>query len=104
MADILLRALAAHLEAHPEDRERLRSLLALAPPPEPPQLVTLDQAAALCRRTKRRLRDFVGRGLPAPVNEATRRGNQLKLYAWDEMRPWLEATFGLVLPERFPGQ
>ena len=102
LSALLLRALATHLDAHPEDRERLQSLLAPALPPAP-QLVTLDQCAAICRRTKRRLRDFIGRGLPAPVNETTRRGNQAKLYDWDAVRPWLEWQFGLALPERFPG-
>jgi len=72
------------------------------PPPDPfEQLVTLDQAAAVAHRSKRCLEDYKSKGMPAPRVKG-RRG-QMALYSWGEMRPWLTATFGVRLPEDFPG-
>ncbi len=64
------------------------------------QLVTLDQAAAMVKRSKRsleRYRDV----MPAPCVRGTR--GQANLWRWREIRPWLQSTFGFLLPERFPG-
>jgi hypothetical protein len=62
-------------------------------------LVTLDQMAALVQRCKRTLERY-RRELPAPRFRG-RRG-QPHLWDWAEVRPWLEETFGLRLPEHFP--
>jgi len=77
-----------------------------ASPDEPEQdpagyLLTLDQCAACVRRQKRSLENYSGRGLPAPRIRGNR--GQPSLYAWGDMRPWLEKTFGFRLPVRFPG-
>jgi hypothetical protein len=65
----------------------------------PQDLVTLDQMAALVRRCKRSLERY-RKQLPAPRFRG-RRG-QPHLWDWTEVRPWLEETFGLRLPEHFP--
>jgi hypothetical protein len=65
----------------------------------PQDLVTLDQIAAMARRCKRTLERY-RRQLPAPKFRG-RRG-QPHLWDWTEVRPWLEETFGLRLPEHFP--
>jgi hypothetical protein len=65
----------------------------------PQDLVTLDQIAAMARRCKRTLERY-RRQLPAPRVRG-RRG-QPHLWDWTEVRPWLEETFGLRLPEHFP--
>jgi hypothetical protein len=72
-----------------------------APSPPPEQLVTLSQAAAMARRSKRTLEGYRGKGLPPPRFRG--RPGAPSLWAWHEIRPWLEATFGLRLPEEFPG-
>ncbi len=64
------------------------------------QLVTLDQCAVMVCRSTRCLRSYSEKGLP-PAATSFRRG-QPKLYDWDVMRPWLEATFGILLPEKHP--
>jgi hypothetical protein len=75
-----------------------------APPPwlTPPscQPVTLDQCAAMVRLTKKALYRYRERGMPRPVNSAA--NGRRHLYEWSEMRPWLERTFGLSLPEVHP--
>jgi hypothetical protein len=88
--------------------ERLESLVRSALPPRPvappapaEQLVTLDQAAATVRRSKRALEKYRGKGLPAPRIQG-RRGHP-HLWLWADLRPWLERTFGFHLPEQFPG-
>ncbi len=63
-----------------------------------PQLVTLEQCAAMVRRQKRSL--YAHKGMPEAAC-SFRRG-QPKLYDWAVMRPWLEQEFGLVLPEIHP--
>src|SRR5262245_33456048 len=65
----------------------------------PEQLVTLDQIAAMVHRSKRSLERY-SRRMPRPRVRG-RRG-QPHLWSWPEVRPWLEETFGLPLPERFP--
>lgn len=73
-------------------------LLPFAAPMEP-QLVTLDQMAALVGRQKDSLRHYRDQ-MPEPRVRG-RRG-QASLWAWPEVRPWLEQTFARRLPERFP--
>jgi hypothetical protein len=71
-----------------------------APPPPTEQLVTLDQIGAMVHRSKRSMERYRNQ-MPAPRLRG-RRG-QPHLWEWAEVRPWLEATFGLRLPEHFPG-
>jgi hypothetical protein len=67
-------------------------------PAEPP--VTLDQIGAMVHRSKRSMERYRSR-MPPPRLRG-RRG-QAHQWDWAEVRPWLEQTFGLRLPERFPG-
>lgn len=64
------------------------------------QLVTLDQAAAMVRRSKRTLEKYRDR-LPDP--RVWGGGGRPHLYAWGELRSVLVRVFGSRLPERFPG-
>jgi hypothetical protein len=65
-------------------------------------LVTLAQVAAAVHKSKRTLEDRKTKGtLPEPVVEGG--GGKTALYDWKVMRPWLEREFGMILPERFPG-
>jgi len=64
------------------------------------QLVSLDQCAAMVHITRRALARYRGRGLPAPVRPG--HAGRPTLYDWRVVRPWLEATFGLRLPECHP--
>ena len=68
-------------------------------PEQTEQLVTLDQMAAIVSRQKSSLRHY-REELPPPRVQG-RRG-QATLWAWAEVRPWLERTFARKLPERFP--
>lgn len=90
-----------------------RSLAPTAPPEPPapsgieapldeyPDLVTLDQAAALVHKSKRTLERCKTKGkLPSPAVEGG--GGRADLYAWETMGPWLEATFGIRQPTRPP--
>ena len=66
-----------------------------------PDLVTLDQAAGMVHRTKRALEHYKSKGeLPEPTVEGG--GGRAHLYDWRTLRPWLESTFGIKLPETFP--
>jgi hypothetical protein len=87
--------------------ERLEALIRAGLQPAPAaakdpaeQLVTLDQAAALVHRSKRTLERYRDQGMPEPRNQG-RRGHP-NLWAWADVRPWLERTFGFSLPEQFP--
>jgi hypothetical protein len=62
-------------------------------------LVTLDQCAALVNRNKRSLERYK-KQMPRP--KVLGGGGKPHEYAWSEMRPWLEKTFGRPLPERHP--
>jgi hypothetical protein len=69
---------------------------------ELPDLVSLDQAAAAVHTSKRTLERHKTEGnLPDPVREGG--GGKPALYDWKIMRPWLIETFGIDLPERYPG-
>jgi hypothetical protein len=71
------------------------------PPVEPPDLVTLNQAAAIVHTSKRTLERYKTKGkLPAPAVEGG--GGKADRYDWKTMRPWLESEFGIKLPETFP--
>jgi hypothetical protein len=63
------------------------------------QVVTLDQIAARMRMSKRSLERYK-KEMPPPVMRG-RRGRTSR-WVWADVRPWLEQTFGCVLPERFP--
>lgn len=85
------------------------AVMADDPPAEPPQYVTLDQAAAWVNRTKRCLeayrRDPARRRkwrMPEPdVKGGDGRPHE---WAWPTIRPWLEHVFGRRLPERLPAR
>src|SRR4051812_48034745 len=119
-----LRALVGKLPPSPEgealrrELERLRGQVEALrgqplpqpdgpPGPAPPlasslpeQLVTLDQVGAMVHRSKRSMERYRPR-MPPPRVQG-RRG-QPHLWAWSEIRPWLETAFGVPLPEPFPG-
>jgi hypothetical protein len=67
------------------------------PTDELPDLVTLDQAAALANRTVDGIRHYRRTGMPKPFVKGTK--GKPNEYLWSEMRPWLETTFGRKIPE-----
>jgi hypothetical protein len=70
-------------------------------PNELPDLVTLDQAAAAVCRSKRTLEHYKTKGtLPDPAIEGA--GGRPSHWRWGDLRPWLEETFGVPLPQTFP--
>ncbi len=64
---------------------------------ELPEVVTLDQAAALVNRMADGLRHYRKRGMPKPFVRGTK--GKPNEYLWSEMRPWLETTFDRKIPE-----
>jgi len=62
-----------------------------------PDLVTLDQAAAIVNRSPAALRHYRNLGMPKPFVQGTK--GKPNEYRWDEMRPWLEDVFGRPVPE-----
>lgn len=66
-----------------------------------PDLVTLDQAAAIVNMSKRTLERYKTKGaLPSPAVEGG--GGKADRYDWTTMRAWLIETFKIDLPEKFP--
>jgi hypothetical protein len=63
------------------------------------QLVSLDQIAAILRRKKRGLERHK-KTMPKPRDPGGR--GRVALWSWPEVRPHLEAKFGMALPELFP--
>ena len=62
----------------------------------PEELVTLDQMAATVHRSKRTLERYL-KEMPLPrVRSAKGRGFANR-WAWSDVRPWLEAKFGINL-------
>lgn len=85
----------------PNDRAEASRSKAL-PPIEPPDLVTLNQAAAIVNASKRTLERHKTKGeLPDPAVEGG--AGKAARYDWKVMRPWLESKFAMKLPEHFPG-
>lgn len=76
-----------------------QQLIPFAPPSPQEQLVSLNQMAAIVRRQKDSMRYY--RDEMPPPKFKGRRG-QKALWVWAEVRPWLQLTFGMCLPERFP--
>jgi hypothetical protein len=76
----------------------------VAAPPSPiesPDLVTLNQAAAIVHVSKRTLERHKTSGkLPDPAIEGG--AGKAARYDWKVMRPWLESKFKMKLPEVFP--
>ncbi len=68
-----------------------------SPPAE--QLVSLDQIAAIARRRKRSLERY-RKAMPKP-RDAGGHGRGAA-WAWSDVRPWLELTFGRTFPENYP--
>jgi hypothetical protein len=66
-------------------------------PAELPELVTLDQAAALVNRSARTLERYKKRGLPRPF--VLGGGGKPHEYPWEEMKEWLQKTFNRPIPE-----
>ncbi|WP_152051312.1 hypothetical protein [Tautonia marina] len=79
----------------PDDAARFE-----AKPEAPHDLVTLNQAAGMVHRVKRTLEGYKNKGMPDPVVEGG--GGRSALYDWKEMKPWLQDTFGVILPDTFP--
>jgi hypothetical protein len=69
----------------------------LEPPAELPEIVNLDQAAALVNKTTNGLRHYRNKGMPKPHIRGTK--GQPNQYLWSEMRPWLEKQFNRRIPE-----
>jgi hypothetical protein len=70
-------------------------------PAELPDLVTLDQAAAMVHKTKRALEYYKTEGtLPDPFKEGG--GGKAALYDWRILGPWLTDQFGIPLPAKYP--
>jgi hypothetical protein len=65
----------------------------------PEELVTLVQLAVLLRRTKRTMERYLKRMPPPRVRG--RRGCPQQ-WDWKVIRPWLESTFDVSLPQHFP--
>jgi hypothetical protein len=63
---------------------------------ELPDLVDLDQAAAVVNRKPAALRHYRDRGMPKPHVRGKK--GQPNEYLWSEMRPWLEKTFNRSIP------
>jgi predicted DNA-binding transcriptional regulator AlpA len=66
-------------------------------------LVTLDQMAALVKRSKRTLYRYANRpqvGMPPPEIEGG--GGKASYWRWSAIRPWLNATFERDFPEVRP--
>jgi hypothetical protein len=71
-------------------------------PTEPLDLVNLDEAAAMVKRSKRTLEHYKSKpSFPQPTVEGG--GGRPDLWDWKAMRLWLEQEFGMNLPEDFPG-
>lgn len=70
------------------------------------QLVTLDQIAAIVRRSRKTLQNYRcpyhPRAMPEPAVEGS--GKIPHLYDWARIRCWLSLTFAIPLPEHFPYQ
>jgi hypothetical protein len=66
---------------------------------ESPQLVRLDQIAAIVNRNKRTL-EGLKKSLPPPILRGG--GGKPAEWIWSEVRPWLEGHFGRQLPATFP--
>jgi hypothetical protein len=70
-------------------------------PPRPSDLVTLGQAAAIVRRSKRALENYKTEpAFPEPAVHGGR--GRADYYDWRALRPWLESKTGMRLPEVFP--
>jgi hypothetical protein len=67
-----------------------------------PDWVDLDQAAAMVHRTKSALEARKARRSRPPPTVKGYPG-QPNLWEWGVLRPWLTETFGVPLPERYPG-
>lgn len=85
---------------------RLEEYLASkAPVGDSRQFVTLDQAAASVSRSKRTLEKlFRRRKNPFPDPDIQGGGGKPNEWAWERIRPWLEAEYARKLPAVFPKQ
>ncbi|MGO9600993.1 MAG: hypothetical protein ACLP7Q_23675 [Isosphaeraceae bacterium] len=66
-------------------------------PAELPDLVRLDQAAALVNRSSSALRHYRSKGMPKPYVQGTK--GKPNEYLWSQMHPWLENTFNRKISE-----
>jgi predicted DNA-binding transcriptional regulator YafY len=67
------------------------------------QYVTMDQAAAMVNKSKKTLERYLGEEkMPQPEVEGG--GGKAHEWKWSTLRPWLEQTFGKVLPTRLPSR
>jgi len=67
----------------------------------PEQHVDLDQVAAMLHISPRSLERYRTQ-MPPPVRKGHK--GRRALWRWHELRPFLEETFEMNLPENFPGQ
>jgi len=86
--------------APPPDRNASGEIKPEAPA-ELPDLVTLNQAALAVHQTKRALEHYKKKGMPYPLVEGS--GGRTAKWDWKVLRPWLEETFGIILPDAYPG-
>jgi hypothetical protein len=73
------------------------------PSEPPPCLVTLQQAAAIVHRSKKTLERYKKNDSAMPQPKVQGGGGKSDLWAWPELRVWLEKQFEQELPDRFPG-
>ena len=71
------------------------------PTPTLPELVTLNQAAAMVHNHKRTLERFIKAGkFPRPTVEGG--AGRAAMWDWSVIRPWLEDEYNIPLPAGFP--
>jgi hypothetical protein len=66
-----------------------------------PDMIDLDQAAALVNRNKRTLKRYKDKGI-IPPPKIQGKGGKKSEWLWAELRPVLEANFDRKLPDRPP--
>lgn len=88
--------LRAEMSALKAEVARLRDLVT---PPAFEQLVSLNQMAAIVNQKKASLKRYVC-DMPPPRTRPHR--GQQTMWAWLEVKPWLEVKFSRDLPVRFP--
>jgi hypothetical protein len=80
----------------------VRELEAMGPAPEG-EYVDLDMIAARVHRKKRGLEHYkTRRNDPLPEPDVPGGGGRKDLWLWSNVRPWMERTFNMRLPEHYP--
>jgi hypothetical protein len=97
----LVARLSAELTRLQEVLSSIASTNSAMPKQRVEALITLDQAAAVVHRSKRTLQRYLTK-MPDP--RVPGGGGRPSLWAWSELRLWLQKTFLIDLPEEFPGR